>query len=85
MKKQVNSEPARPICSSCGKPEATHCVRVETKQLQLDREAGVRSAPYWSRWKGEATLIETLLCPVCFKSSVRITVSASASLESEHE
>lgn len=80
MKKaEAEAETPRPPCSGCGKP-ATQEVVVETHPLVLERDAGVRSQPYWKGSYHGSCRITTMLCDGCMKSSVKVELTVAATI-----
>jgi hypothetical protein len=79
MKKKITDFP-RPGCSCCLEP-ATHEVSLNARPLKLERDAGVRSQPYWTGDYRNTTMVSVLLCGNCFKTRVGIDFSVTASLE----
>ena len=74
-------EVPRPLCG-CGKHPATHQVKLSVQRLELDRESGVRSRPYWSAsFRGAHTNIEALVCDECLSSKINLTVAVDATVE----
>jgi hypothetical protein len=74
-------EVPRPGCSACGAP-AHHRVEITVQELVLERDAGIRARPYWSpSYRTASTCIMTLMCTVCLRRHVTITVAASAAVE----
>lgn len=70
----------RPDCS-CGQP-ATHEVDVNVRRLDLTREAGVHSVPYWTpSFRSQTVHVSALVCATCVKNHVRISLDVSASVE----
>lgn len=80
MKRDVEDEVPRPPCG-CGKP-ATHQIKLEVRRLELDREAGVRTKPYWTpTFRGAHTGVEALVCDGCLQDHVHVELKIDASVE----
>jgi hypothetical protein len=73
-------EPPRPLCSVCGGP-ATHEVLIATRELKLDRDAGVKSQPFWAADYRYGTDIKVLLCAGCKKTRVGVDFQVAVSVE----
>lgn len=68
-----------PNCS-CGKP-ATHEMELTVRRLELQREAGVHSMPYWTAaYRGTVHHISAVLCSDCLARDVKVSASVSASM-----
>jgi hypothetical protein len=79
-RKKQTEEPPRPLCSVCGGP-ATHEVLISTRELKLDRDAGVRSQAFWAADYRYGTDIKVVLCIDCKKTRVGVDFSVSVSVE----
>lgn len=74
----------RPPCSTCGAP-ATHQMKLECLVLRLQRDAGLRSEPYWTPHYSEGTSISALVCGTCLQASVKISVAVTANVDKAKE
>jgi len=76
-----DAEPPRPPCASCGAP-ATCEAELVLRDLVLERDAGVRSRPYWSSdYKAQRARVATRLCDACVSANVRIATSIVCDLD----
>lgn len=74
MKPKPNlNPPPRPPCSQCGE-DATQHVSVECKRLHLHDG-------HWDVSYRNGTRIETILCDNCTRTSVKMDVRVSATVE----
>lgn len=74
-------EPERPICGSCGEP-ATHALTITADELHLERSSSSRGDLRWIPGYGNGTHIRANVCAECFRSSVKLDVTAVANLKS---
>jgi len=72
-------EPARPLCA-CGQPGAFQ-VMIDVQELVLNRDAGMSARPYWTASYRTGTKIEAIMCQRCVAANVRLSVSATATVE----
>ena len=78
--KDLEAEHPRPLCG-CGKHPATHQVSLTVQRLQLDRDAGVRSQPYWTAsYRSAQTSITALVCDECLASKINVAVVVDATV-----
>ena len=72
----------RPPCSACGEPATTE-VSVASRRLQLERDSGVQSRPYWRATYSNETEIRTIMCDACVRKNVSIDFTASATMSTK--
>ena len=58
---------------------------LDVQELELDREAGISSRPYWKAKYRTGTRIESIMCQKCVRSNVQIQLTASATIENGDE
>jgi len=71
----AGQDPKRPACATCGK-SADSEFTLEVHSLVVDRDAGVRSSPYWTTsYRTPKVKISMLLCDPCVSKNVNVTTA----------
>ena len=84
MSRNSKQPPPRPPCL-CGQP-AFYIVSVSAEPLTLEREAGMRSEPYWTRnYRARTMVTEVHMCTECFSSRVNLSVALAADLKAKRK
>lgn len=77
---ELEEEYPRPLCG-CGKNPATHQVELTVRRLELDREKGVSSQPYWTpTYRTTVTSITSMVCDECLGSRINVAVAVDATM-----
>lgn len=77
--------PARPPCATCGH-EATCVLSLDVRDLVLERDSGVHSAPYWtSSYKSVVVDISTRLCAECVRAYVKVSMNVRAEVVKDED
>lgn len=73
-------EVPRPLCG-CGKHPATHQVELTVRRLELDRDKGVSSRPYWTpSYRTVVTSIASVACDECLAGKINVAVVVDATM-----
>jgi hypothetical protein len=76
----VEDAPDRPLCG-CGKHPATHQVELTVRRLELDRDKGVSSRPYWTpSYRTVVTSIASVVCDECLAGKINVAVVVDATM-----
>ena len=80
MKRKQEDDVPRPPCA-CGKP-ATDRLELKVNRLVLERDAGVKSQPYWApSYRYTRVSVEALICGDCLARDIKIGLTVSATVE----
>lgn len=72
-------EPERPPCGKCGAPASAQA-SLAVQQLELARDAGAHTRPYWQPSYRTATRLEVFLCQACVRADFKFDLAVSGSV-----
>lgn len=80
MRKKEENDVPRPACGVCGNP-AGFQVDLQIRELELERDAGVKSQPYWmASYRRIVQSVSTTLCKECLGIRVNVTLDVAATV-----
>ncbi len=80
MKRVEKNDVPRPACGVCGNP-AGFQVDLQIRELELERDAGVKSQLYWmASYRRTIQSVSMTLCKECLGVRVNVTLDVAATV-----